>query len=131
MPPNLIHQYAVLYTKAIADIKLAKMAISSGDKDIDDATIVFHLQQAAEKLLKSLMAFHGVHFEKIHDLTLLIKECGENGIDLPEYSYRFSILNPFAIFGRYGIISSGEINLLEWLEILMNFKDYVGKIINF
>ncbi|HAJ78337.1 MAG TPA: hypothetical protein DCO75_01075 [Fibrobacteres bacterium] len=129
MPHNLIRQYKVLYTKAIADVQLAKIAISSGDKDIDDATIVFHLQQAAEKLLKSLLAFNGIHFEKIHDLTLLVKECTENGINLPEYSSSFSILNPFAIIGRYGIISSGEINLVEWLEILTAFKIYVEKII--
>jgi HEPN domain-containing protein len=60
MPHNLMHQYNVFYTKAIADIHLAKLAISSGDKDIDDATILFHLQHAAEKLLKSLMAFRGI-----------------------------------------------------------------------
>ena len=129
MPPNFIHQYNVLYIKATADIQLAKMAISAGDKDIDDATIVFHLQQAAEKPLKSLMAFNGIHFEKVHDLTLLIKECADNGISLPEYSSRFSILNPFAILGRYGIISSGEIDLVEWLKILTDFKRHVGKIL--
>lgn len=67
----------MFYTKAIADIHLAKLAISSGDKDIDDATILFHLQQAAEKLLKSLMAFRGVHFEKIHILANGIRSnCG-------------------------------------------------------
>jgi HEPN domain-containing protein len=126
MQHNFIPQFKVLFTKAIADIQLAKMAIAAGDKDIDDATIVFHLQQAAEKLLKSLMAFNGIHFEKVHDLTILIKECADNGISLPESTSRFSLLNPFAILGRYGIISSGEVDLVEWLKILTDFKTYVG-----
>ena len=131
MSHDLMHQFNVFYTKAIADIHLAKLAISSGDKDIDDATILFHLQQAAEKLLKSLMAFRGIHFEKIHDLTLLTEECAKNSIDLPEYVSRFSILNPFAITGRYGIISFGKVNIVEWLETLEDFQAFVGKIVGF
>jgi HEPN domain-containing protein len=92
---------------------------------------LFHLQQAAEKLLKSLMAFRGIHFEKIHDLTLLTEECAKNSIDLPEYISRFSILNPFAITGRYGIISFGKVNIVEWLETLEDFQAFVGKIVGF
>ena len=40
MPHDLMHQYGMFYTKAIADTHLAKLAISSGYKDIDDATIL-------------------------------------------------------------------------------------------
>jgi len=59
MPRNFVHQYNVLYIKATADIQLAKMAISAGDKDIDDATMVFHLQQAAEKDMSGRLSLRG------------------------------------------------------------------------
>jgi HEPN domain-containing protein len=99
MTSKLPHQYEILFAKADSDIKIARLAMSAIDAHIDDATIMFHLQQAAEKLLKSLLAVHGMHFEKAHDLTLLMTSCRSAGIDLPQYTEDFVTLNPFAVIG--------------------------------
>jgi HEPN domain-containing protein len=58
---DLPHQYEVLLAKATADIHMAGLAIAHPDQAIDDATILFHIQQAVEKLLKSLLAFRAIH----------------------------------------------------------------------
>jgi HEPN domain-containing protein len=49
------------------------LASGAGDELIDDATIVFHIQQAAEKLTKSLLSYNNIHFERTHDLTTLVE----------------------------------------------------------
>ena len=40
-------------------------------------TICFHLQQAAEKLLKAFLSYKGKHVRKIHELDALVSECAK------------------------------------------------------
>lgn len=53
--------YKIFYSKACADIKIALLALERADPEIDDATILFHFQQAAEKLLKSILSYNNIH----------------------------------------------------------------------
>jgi len=129
MTHKLLHQYEILLNKACSDLKLAKLAMSARDSDIDDASIIFHLQQSAEKLLKSLLAVHGIHFEKTHDLTSLLELCRTAAIALPEYTKDFAALNPFAVIGRYDLISSGEFDISGWSEKIEAFKHYASQAI--
>jgi HEPN domain-containing protein len=62
--------------------------------------ICFHCQQCAEKYLKALLVFNGVHFPKTHDLRTLL--------ELSQKSSRFEMkwsqivsLNRYTIEGRY------------------------------
>jgi len=68
MPHDLMHQYGMFYTKAIADTHLAKLAISSGYKDIDDATI----SKAFKRLLEKLWVFREFGVFSFEPLTLKI-----------------------------------------------------------
>ena len=129
MTHNLLHQYEILFNKASSDLKLAKLAASAKDAGIDDATIIFHLQQSSEKLLKSILAVHDIHFEKIHDLTQLIELCRNSGIELPQYTKDFAALNPFAVIGRYDLISSDEFDMSAWINKIENFKEYTAQAI--
>ncbi|RJQ30785.1 HEPN domain-containing protein [Candidatus Parcubacteria bacterium] len=89
----------------------------------------FHFQQAAEKLLKSLLIFHDIEFSKTHDLleleTLLleiepdIKDCEEELILLNRYSVE--VRYP----GDYPEIFSKEAN--EALKAARKIKDFVLK----
>ena len=130
MSEKLLHQYEILFVKATSDLHMASLAIKAHDKDIDEATIIFHFQQAAEKLLKAVLSFQGVHFEKVHDLTVLIELCDKNEIKLPGYTQRFAELNPFAVIGRYDFFTKAEINLNEWEEMLRQFRGFIGNKIN-
>lgn len=118
-------QYEILLRKAKADIAMALHALDAGDADIDDATILFHFQQAAEKLLKVLLSFNDVHFEKIHDIASLLDLCKEHGIPLPPDADGFSTLNPFAVAGRYDILDDTGIKPRTWRAQMIEFKKFV------
>jgi HEPN domain-containing protein/predicted nucleotidyltransferase len=64
-------------------------------------TIGFHCQQAVEKALKAVMAYHDVHFPRTHDLKELLKLLVANGIDYDERLNESEKLNDFAVEMRY------------------------------
>ncbi len=53
-------QYELLLRKGKADLAIAFHALAAGDADIDNATILFHFQQAVEKLLKAMLSFNNI-----------------------------------------------------------------------
>ena len=56
---EFLKQYEVLFKKAKTDLKAAKILLEKfeeGDEELDLETVMFHLQQCAEKLLKSLLS---------------------------------------------------------------------------
>ena len=126
MAAALPHQHELLIRKARSDIHIAKVAVDSHDETIDDATILFHVQQAIEKTAKALLSANGVHFEKIHDLVTLAELCRSHSIDLPQTADRFAELNPFAVVGRYGLIEPGEVDVPEWIRIAEDFFEGVA-----
>jgi len=91
---------------------LAKGWVLKGDSDLADAkrtvcsdgpydTACFHAQQAAEKYLKSILAFHGMMIPRTHDLEELQIMCAEfvkvadfSGLALEE-------LSDYAVSVRY------------------------------
>ena len=44
-------------------------------KDIPWDTVCFHAQQAAEKVLKAFLVYHGRDLSKTHDLVSLLAQC--------------------------------------------------------
>jgi hypothetical protein len=60
----------VLLARAKDDETLIRKV--SPDKDIADAIVGFHAQQAVEKLIKAVLAIRGVAFMKSHALSYLI-----------------------------------------------------------
>jgi HEPN domain-containing protein len=121
-----LHQYNILFQKANADVHLAIRARQLNDEQIDNATLLFHLQQAAEKYLKAILSYNNCHFEKIHDLAELIKLCKTNGIPLPEYAMSFIELNPFAVIGRYDLVSDDDIDFEGKAELISKFSEWVN-----
>jgi HEPN domain-containing protein len=73
----------------------------AGDSDIADEVIGFHVQQAIEKSLKALCAFHGVEFRNRHDIRELLDSIKDNKIDVPEWFYDLDTWNPYAVEYRY------------------------------
>jgi len=69
MSNKLLPQYSIFFNKANTDLKVAEYLLNSEDEEIDMEAIYFHLQQASEKYIKSLLSFNKIHFEKIHDIS--------------------------------------------------------------
>ena len=81
------------------DIKaFRKLAL---DREIDDAVVGFHAQQAVEKCLKAVLARHEVAFRKVHDLSALIDLLGDKRLPFPPMREKVVELNPFAVLLRY------------------------------
>lgn len=112
-------EHEALFELAAADLIL--VAKNLGDPEIRPQLLFFHLQQAVEKFLKSLLSFYGQRFPRIHDIAELIVLCRKAGIELPEWIEELIGLTPFAVdcdmvflqmrFLIYPIFSSVFLNL--------------------
>lgn len=63
----------------------------------------FHAQQAAEKMLKAVLAQAKVEYPRTHRLAELIDLAKDNGIDLPDKLEDVRLLTPFAVEFRYDV----------------------------
>jgi len=72
MPPRieLVRQWLA---KADDDLRLADMALAARPPVCWGAA--FHAEQAVEKLLKALLTFHAIEFEKTHSIDYLLELC--------------------------------------------------------
>ena len=74
---------------------------SPADKDIADAIVGFHAQQAAEKLIKAVLAASGVAFMTSHALSYLVGLVEAHHIDAPPELSEADVLSPWAVEFRY------------------------------
>jgi HEPN domain-containing protein len=69
-----------------------------------EEAIGFHAQQAAEKLLKAVLANAGITYPVTHRLTELIDLINDAGLSFPEHMNDIRFLTPFAVEFRYDIL---------------------------
>lgn len=94
------HEYALEFMGAADDdLYMADAVIR--DPAAPDSGIGFHLQQAAEKLLKAVLANRDVHFQRSHDLKYLFEQVALSGTPAPSELLELRILSPFAAPLRY------------------------------
>ena len=79
MPPD---RPEILLRKAQQDELVLERLL--GHEDIDDDTLGFHAQQAAEKMLKAALASQGIDYPKTHNLRVLMELLATAGIQLPK-----------------------------------------------
>ncbi len=94
----------VLLHKAKGDEFTVEKLIA--DPSSPDEIIGFHAQQAVEKMLKAVLAYRGVTYQRIHDLTELVDLLRENKIPIPEYIEEVDRLTPFATLFRYADLAT-------------------------
>lgn len=94
------HEQAILLLeKARQDETLVDEVLTS--EKVSDEIVGFHCQQAAEKLLKALLAYYGVHFHRTHNLRQLMVTLADEGHGLPDDLQDIDTLSPFAAVLRY------------------------------
>lgn len=89
----------LLLKKASEDEALLDETLAS--RRVSDEIIGFHLQQAAEKILKALLTDAGVEFRRTHNLRVLMDLLQDNGHPLPEELATLDSWTPFATLMRY------------------------------
>ena len=93
-------------TRANAD--LAAVRALEHDQSVPDQIVGFHAQQAAEKLLKAVLASRGIEFPRTHSLRYLIDTLADHQLGPPEDVQALSALYPFAVQLRYEAPSDDE-----------------------
>lgn len=78
------------------------------DTEIAEEILGFHAQQAAEKMLKAVLAYHAIDFPFTHRLSDLIDLGAEHGIVLPVQLEEVRFLTPFAVEFRYDFYEDDE-----------------------
>ena len=105
------------FAKAREDLGVAHLLY---DEKSYSAASCYHAHQAAEKILKGFLVFHGKDIEeefKIHNLIKLFSYCREANKDLPkELENHCYFLNKYYIETRY----PGDLAEYPWEEIKNN-----------
>ncbi len=125
---EFMRQYEILHKKARTDLKVAKNLLedfNNGDDELDLEVIIFHLQQCAEKVLKSILAYNKIHFTKTHNIKVLIDASKDNSIDLIKNIEDLAPLSEYAVEGRYAIIHDDLEDTDKYIEILDKLLEFV------
>jgi len=114
----------VLLRKARQDELVLQKLLN--DPEVDDDTLGFHAQQAAEKMLKAVLASRGVDYPKTHNLRVLIELLVQTGIRLPETLSEIARLTQFGSTFRYDNpepVPQGE--RVKWLESIRSLRAFL------
>lgn len=110
------HELAArLLLKAVQDEVAADRLID--DAEVADEVIGFHLQQAAEKLLKAVLAEHGIDIRKTHNLVYLMHRLADCHLSFPTELRPLQSLNPFAVEYRYDLLDDEALPGLDRREM--------------
>ena len=88
-------------SNADADFQFAR--VNFEEKKPFYAQISFHFQQAAEKYLKAYIIANELEFQKIHDLSFLVKICLSKDSSFDKIKDDCEFLNTFYIDTRYPV----------------------------
>ena len=98
-----------------------------GDRDVDDDTLGFHAQQAAEKLLKAALVSRGVEYPRTHNLSVLIELLAKADVVLPQELADVDRLTPFGTVFRYDEVlpqsRQDRSQWLSWIRVLRAFVE--------
>jgi len=102
-------QAALFLAKAGKDEALVDEVL--GSERVADEIVGFHLQQAAEKLLKGVLSAYGVSFRRTHDLRELMDVATDTRLGLPDDLADLDMLTPYATLMRYeGIVAEPQLD---------------------
>jgi HEPN domain-containing protein len=112
-----------------ADQDLVVLEKLKSDPDIAAEILGFHAQQAAEKILKAVLAYHQINFPYTHQLVDLIDPIKDHQLNFPQELEELRYLTPFAVDFRYNFFGSTEeedeaIDIAATLELLKQLRQW-------
>ena len=134
MAEEYLRQFEVFFRKASVDLNAAKVLLKSfydADFELDLDVVMFHLQQGAEKALKSILDYHQVKFPHTHDLESLIEMIGLQKIEIYEKVDELIPLSEYAVEGRYGVIHDDVADAEFYVALLQELLCFVRSAIGF
>jgi HEPN domain-containing protein len=91
--------------------------------------VCFHAQQCIEKYLKAVLQSHGIPFQKVHDLEILLQSC------LDQYPLWLSmendvqLLTQYAIHVRYPGEMAGKIEAQAAIDAMRRCRDEIRSVL--
>ena len=85
--------------KAEEDYLVATRELKADPPALD--AVCFHAQQCIEKYMKAILQEKEIEFEKIHDLDVLLQQCGSFIPELRDYRDDLIRLSAYAVDIRY------------------------------
>jgi HEPN domain-containing protein len=123
-PPELERARALL-ERADADLAAVR-ALETVDA-VPDEIVGFHAQQAAEKMLKSVLAAHGIEFPRTHSIRFLLDLLADHGLDPPARLHDITALYPFGVQLRYEApLDEDVLDRRMVRELLEQLRDWAG-----
>ena len=132
MAEEFLKQYQILLKKAIVDFNAAKIILTSfeeGKIELDLEIIMFHLQQATEKLIKCVLDFNKIKFPHSHDLRELSNILNDHNIKIKNIEPLIP-LSIYSVNGRYGIIQDDLNDVEKYIELVEKLLSFVKISIN-
>jgi len=86
----------------------------------------FHAQQVAEKVFKAWLAWLGVEYSKTHDISLLLAELDQAGIETDKFADMIEY-NVFAVQFRYEAYDAG-LDSLDRTETIQRLDEFVAHV---
>ena len=100
--PDLHKEHAELLMKKAAEDEALLDEVKESPR-VSDEVFGFHCQQAAEKMLKAVLAVHQVVYRRTHDLDELLTLLVENNVLVPSVAGQLSLFTAFAVEYRYDV----------------------------
>lgn len=115
--------------RADDDLRMAELAL--GNRPPICWGAAFHAQQATEKLLKALLTYHNVEFEKTHQIDYLLDLCVTVEPRADSLRTTATKLTDFAVESRYPLPARepSEAESKEALEIAHQVRQFVRKVL--
>lgn len=123
-------QWIPLLEKALRDELVVDRLMTFQDSPLE--IIGFHLQQAAEKLLKAALSAEGVQYRRTHNIGELIHLFEDSDRKFPESLGRLRDLTPYAAELRYDFIPLEEeedFDLSSYRKMVTQLRSWVETLI--
>lgn len=96
LPPDEAREWL---EKALEDLTSARVLLANDPPVRDPAC--FHCQQTVERALKAFLVWHGVRFDRVHNLVYLLDLCERQDQGFTAVRQPAEALAPFAVEVRY------------------------------
>ncbi|HEX6508707.1 MAG TPA: HEPN domain-containing protein [Chloroflexota bacterium] len=111
---------------SLANDDLYVARVLAPDASAADGMVGFHLQQAAEKLLKALLAERNVDYPRTHSLLRLMLLAAEHGYALPGFVDELASLTRYAVVERYEVqLPASSLDRPRLLSLVERLQEWV------
>jgi HEPN domain-containing protein len=97
---------------------------------VPDDVLGFHVQQAVEKRLKAVLAFHEVEYDRTHSVSYLTALLERHGVSSPPCREQIEGLTPWAVAARYEDTFQEVLDRAAARQLLSELRDWSQRILS-